>query len=196
VSTPPTAAQLVQWARKRRWHGRAQRPWNRLALHLELARRESYARGRVLGEALELLRADRLRLGPQVFLEPDVWLTAGPEGRIDIGAGSILNVGVMVAASDRVSIGAHCTLANGCVVTDSDHRFDDPDVPVPWQGFTSRGPTVIGDDVWLGAHAVVTSGVTVGERCVVGAGAVVTADLPPRSVAVGVPARVVRTVTR
>ncbi|MBE7187857.1 DapH/DapD/GlmU-related protein, partial [Jatrophihabitans endophyticus] len=63
------------------------------------------------------------------------------------------------------------------------------------QGFTSRGPVVIGDNVWLGAHVVVTSGVTIGERCVVGANSVVTRDLPPFSVAVGAPARVVRTLT-
>jgi acetyltransferase-like isoleucine patch superfamily enzyme len=98
----------------------------------------------------------------------------------------------MVAALELVEIGDHCMLANGCVVTDSDHRFDDPTMPVPWQGFTSKGPTRIGANVWLGAHVVVTSGVTIGERCVVGAGSVVTEDLPPRSLALGAPARVVR----
>ena len=59
--------------------------------------------------------------------------------------------------------------ANGCFVTDGNHRFDDPDKPVPWQGFTSKGPTRIGDNVWCGANVVITSGVTIGERCVIGA---------------------------
>ena len=59
-------------------------------------------------------------------------------------------------------------LANGCFVTDANHRFDDPEKPVPWQGFTSKGPTRLGDNVWLGANVVVTSGVTIGDRCVVG----------------------------
>ena len=72
-------------------------------------------------------------------------------------------------------------LANGSFVTDADHRFDDPVQPVPWQGFTSKGPTRLGDNVWLGVNVVVTSGVTIGERCVVGANSVVTDDLPPRS---------------
>ena len=74
------------------------------------------------------------------------------------------------------------------------HRFDDPDRPVPWQGFTSKGPTRIGDDVWCGAHVVVTSGVTIGERSVIGANSVVTTDIPPFSIAAGAPARVLHTI--
>ena len=93
----------------------------------------------------------------------------------------------MVAAMDRVEIGAHCMLANGCFVTDANHRFDDPDTPITWQGFTSKGPTTIGDNVWLGANVVVTSGVTIGERCVIGANSVVTQDIPPFSIAAGAP---------
>jgi acetyltransferase-like isoleucine patch superfamily enzyme len=54
---------------------------------------------------------------------------------------------------------------------------------------------VIGDHVWLGANVVVTSGVRIGERCVVGANSVVTTELPPRSIAAGAPAQVLRTVT-
>jgi acetyltransferase-like isoleucine patch superfamily enzyme len=82
--------------------------------------------------------------------------------------------------------------ANHCFVSDAAHRFDDPDLPVPWQGFTSKGPTSIGSNCWFGANCVVTSGVTVGDRCVVGANSVVTHDLPPRVMAMGSPARVVR----
>ena len=98
----------------------------------------------------------------------------------------------MVAAVELVEIGDHCMFANGCFVTDGAHRFDDPDKPVTWQGFTSKGPTTIGDNVWCGANVVVTWGVTVGERCVIGANSVVTQDLPPRSIAAGAPARVLR----
>jgi acetyltransferase-like isoleucine patch superfamily enzyme len=127
-----------------------------------------------------------------VLLEPGVWLTAQAPGRIAIGEGTFLNLGVQVAALDRVEIGAHCMFANGCFVTDSDHRFDDLSKPVTWQGFTSKGPTRVGDNTWCGANVVITSGVTVGERCVIGANAVVTRDLPPFSIAAGAPARVIR----
>jgi acetyltransferase-like isoleucine patch superfamily enzyme len=82
--------------------------------------------------------------------------------------------------------------ANGCFVTDANHRYDDPAQPVTYQGFTSKGPTRVGDNVWCGAHVVITSGVTVGERCVIGANSVVTQDLEPYSIAAGVPAKVIR----
>ena len=93
-----------------------------------------------------------------------------------------------------VEIGDHCMLANGCFVTDSSHRYDDPARPVPWQGFTTKGPTRIGDNCWLGANVVVTSGVNIGERCVIGANSVVTKDIAPFSIAAGVPAKVLRKV--
>jgi acetyltransferase-like isoleucine patch superfamily enzyme len=140
------------------------------------------------------MREGRLEIGPGTLLEPHVWITAPGHARIRIGAGTFLNLGVMVAAQELVEIGDHCMLANGCFVSDADHRFDDPDVPVTWQGFQTRGPTRIGDNCWLGAHVVVTSGVTIGERCVVGANSVVTSDLEPFSIAAGVPARLLRRV--
>jgi acetyltransferase-like isoleucine patch superfamily enzyme len=102
----------------------------------------------------------------------------------------------MVAAHGLVEIGAHCMLANGCFVSDASHRYEDPDTPITWQGFESKGPTRIGDNCWLGAHVVVTSGVSIGERCVVGANSVVTSDLAPFSLAAGAPARMLSPLAR
>jgi acetyltransferase-like isoleucine patch superfamily enzyme len=189
------AAALLEWTRKWRWYQRSRLPWNRIALHAELARRHAFARGPMHGNVLEMLREGRLRIGPQAYFEPGVWLTSDT-GQISIGAGSLLNLNVMVAALERVEIGAHCMLANGCLVTDANHRYDDPVRPVPWQGFTSKGATVLGDNVWLGANVVVTSGVNIGRRCVIGANSVVTTDLPEFTVAVGAPAKVVATIAR
>lgn len=195
-AVPPIDLALArQWVAKWRWYTRPQRPWRRARLAVELARREAFARGRLNGDVLELLLDGRLELGPQVFLEPGVWLTAGDHGRIRIGGGTFLNQGVMVASERLVEIGEHCMAANGCLITDGSHRFEDPGTPVPWQGFTTKGPTRIGDNVWLGANVVVTSGVTIGRRCVVGANSVVTADVPPYSIAAGAPAKVLRTIT-
>jgi acetyltransferase-like isoleucine patch superfamily enzyme len=187
-------ADLELWAQKWRWYERSSLPWNRARLHWELAKRRSFARWPIHGNVLEMLREGRLELGENVLFEPDVWLTSSAPATIAIGEGTFLNHGVMVAAMERVQIGAHCMFANGCFVTDANHRFDDPDKPITWQGFTSKGPTTIGDNVWCGANVVVTSGVTIGERCVIGANAVVTTDLPPFSIAAGAPARVLRTI--
>ena len=142
---------------------------------------------------------------------PLVWIVGEPEigenvyiggfsevnavgARVRIGAGTFLNMGVMVAAQELVEIGDHCMLANGCFVSDASHRYDDPSRPITWQGFESKGPTRIGENCWLGANVVVTSGVTIGRRCVIGANSVVTTDLPPHSIAAGAPAKVLRTI--
>ena len=189
----PTREQLRLWAQRWRWYEANSLPWNRARIHWEFMRREAFVRWPVHGNVLDALREGRLEIAPHVLLEPHVWITAPDAARVRIGTGTFLNVGVMVASLELVEIGAHCMLANGCFVTDSSHRFDDPVLPVTWQGFTSKGPTSIGDNVWCGANVVVTSGVTIGERAVIGANSVVTADIPAFSVAAGAPARVLRT---
>jgi acetyltransferase-like isoleucine patch superfamily enzyme len=82
--------------------------------------------------------------------------------------------------------------ANGCFIGDASHRFDDPDLPVTWQGFTTKGPVRIGSNCWFGVNCVVTGGVTIGDRCVIGSNSVVTEDLPRGVIAAGSPARVIR----
>jgi acetyltransferase-like isoleucine patch superfamily enzyme len=159
-----------------------------------MMRRGAFVRWPVHGNLLEALCEDRLQIGAQTLLEPGVWITAPGSARIKIGSGSFLNLGVMVAAVELVEIGDHCMFANGCFITDANHRFDDPDQPITWQGFTSKGPTRVGDNVWCGANVVITSGVTIGERCVIGANSVVTTDIPPFSIAAGAPAKVLKRV--
>ncbi|MGA2011467.1 MAG: acyltransferase [Solirubrobacteraceae bacterium] len=191
---PVDRAQLTLWIAKWRWYERNSLPWNRCRIHWEMMRRGAFVRWPIHGNVLEALREGRLQVGSETLFEPGVWITAPGDARITIGAGSFLNLGVMVAAMREVVIGEHCMFANGSLITDADHRYDDPQRPVPWQGFGSRGPTRVGANVWCGANVVVTSGVTIGERSVIGANSVVTTDIPPFSVAVGAPARVVRTI--
>jgi acetyltransferase-like isoleucine patch superfamily enzyme len=188
------AGRLRLWTQKWRWYERGSLPWNRARIHWEFMRREAFVRWPVQGNVLEALREGRLEVGAGVVLEPNVWITAPGSARVRIGAGSFLNMGVMVASQELVEIGEHCMLANGCFVSDADHRFDDPVKPVPWQGFTSKGPTRIGSNCWLGANVVVTGGVSIGERCVIGANSVVTRDVPAFSIAAGAPAKVLRQV--
>jgi acetyltransferase-like isoleucine patch superfamily enzyme len=167
-------------------------PWNRVRIHLEFARRDAYVSWPVRGNVLEAMREGRLEVGPDTWFEPHVWISAHGWARIRIGARTNLNFGVMVTSEDLVEIGDDCMIANGTFISDVDHKFDMLDRPLRMQGYTMKGPTRIGNNVWLGANVVVTSGVTIGDRAVIGANSVVTRDIPAYAVAAGVPARVIR----
>jgi Hexapeptide repeat of succinyl-transferase len=107
--------------------------------------------------------------------------------RIEMGDDCTLNPYVVMAGSVR--LGSSVRIASFAALYGFNHIFDDPDVPIWLQGLDEQGIT-IGDDVWIGAHAVVCDGVTVGDHSVIAAGAVVTTDVPSYAVVGGVPARV------
>jgi acetyltransferase-like isoleucine patch superfamily enzyme len=180
------------WWAKRRWYERNRRPLRRLRIDRHAARGGFFIRYPIEGEVLEALDEGRLRIGAGTLLEPGCWLTMAPEAEIEIGEGCFLNRNTMIAAQGRVAIGDHTMFANGCFVGDAEHRFDDPEKPITWQGFTSKGPVEIGSNCWFGVNCVVASGVRIGERCVIGANSVVNRDLPDRVIAAGAPARPIR----
>ena len=189
----PLHRQVRLWWQKRREYERNERPARKARLHWQFLRRDSYLRFPVNGNLLEALDAGRADIGPWVLIERGCWFTLDLDSAsLAIGEGTILNLGCMVAVAQRVEIGAHCMFANNCFVTDADHAFEDPDLPITWQGFKVRGPVRIGDNCWFGTNCVVTSGVTIGARTVVGANSVVTRDLPPGVVAAGAPAKVIK----
>lgn len=135
-----------------------------------------------------------------------------PRRRLVLGEGSSMAPNVSLRNGERIRVGAHCHIGERCYlwagndtgaitlgnyvslapevfITASDYQFK-RGVPFRQQPKRERSVTV-GHDVWLGARVIVTAGVTIGDGCIVGAGAVVTRDLPANSIAVGVPARVV-----
>lgn len=180
------------WWVKRRWYERNHRLLRRARLNRHAARGGFFIRYPVEGELLEALDEGRLTIGEGTLLEPGCWLTLAPQARISIGEGCFLNRNTMLASHERIEIGDHTMFANGCFVGDADHRFDDPETPITWQGFVSRGRVKIGSNCWFGANCVVTSGVEIGERCVIGANSVVTGDIPPGMIAAGAPAKVIK----
>jgi acetyltransferase-like isoleucine patch superfamily enzyme len=186
--------QMRLWAARWRWYEHNSLPWNRARIQWHFMRRQAFVRWPVHGNVLEALRQGRLQVGRGALLEPGVWITAPGNAHVSIGAGTFLNMGVMIASHELVEIGDHCMLANGCFVSDASHRFDDQTKPITWQGFTTKGPTRIANNCWLGANVAVTSGVSIGERCVIGANSVVTKDIEAFSVAAGAPAKVIRRV--
>jgi acetyltransferase-like isoleucine patch superfamily enzyme len=183
---------LKLYAQKWRWYERNALPWRRARIHLHMLQREAFIRFPVQGNVLEALDDGRLDIGAGTLLEPGCWITIADEGRVRIGEGTFCNLGTMIASQEEVTIGDHVMFANHCFVSDASHRYDDPDKPITWQGFESKGPTRISSNVWFGMNCVVTSGVRIGERCVIGANSVVTRDLPDGVIAAGAPAKVLR----
>lgn len=110
-------------------------------------------------------------------------------GAVKIGAHSRVGIGNVIIGP--VTIGNHVILAQNIVMSGLNHGYEDVNTPIHLQP-VSTAPIVIEDDCWIGANAVVTAGCTVGKHCVVAAGAVVTKSIPPFSVAVGNPARVIK----
>lgn len=130
-----------------------------------------------------------LRLGDDVHLARFCTLRAGERG-ISVHRGASINIRCFLDGNGGVEIGADTLLSPGVQVISGNHVFDDPNVRIRFQG-TTYGKVSIGEDCWLGTNVVVVPGVTVGRGSVVGAGAVVTKDIPEFSVALGVPAKVV-----
>jgi acetyltransferase-like isoleucine patch superfamily enzyme len=189
----PTPEDLTLWNQREAWYDRNNDPEHRELIKNELAARRAFASFPIHGEWLEGLQKGRIEIGENTLFKEHCWLTLDlDKARIEIGANCFFNLGVMVAAQDEITIGDWSMIANGCFIGDAAHRFDDPDTPVALQGFTSKGPVHIGENVWLGVNCVVTSGVTIGDRCVVGSNSVVTSDIPPDTIAVGSPARVIK----
>ena len=184
------------WWAKRRWYDRTHRFRNRWRINRHAARGGFYVRHPIEGEVLEALDDGRLTIGEGTLLEPGCWITLAADARIAIGRGCFLNRETMLAAQESIEIGDHVMFANHCFVGDSDHRFDDPDLPVTWQGFVARGPVRVGANSWLGKGVVVTGGTEIGEHSVIGSNSVVTRDTPPWTISAGAPAKVIREIER
>jgi acetyltransferase-like isoleucine patch superfamily enzyme len=117
---------------------------------------------------------------------------------ISIGKDVFLHPGTMLFADGTetgfIVIEDHVAIGAGVHIYVNNHRFDDPETPIKHQGYYPSEPVIIRRGAWIGANAVLLPGVEIGRNAVVGAGAVVTCSVPAHSVAVGVPARVKRTI--
>lgn len=126
-----------------------------------------------------VIGCSKISIGKRVSLRPGTMLFADPR---EDGAG--------ITIEDDVLIGSdvHFYVHN--------HRFDDPKIPIINQGHYPSEEILIKKGSWIGAKSVILAGVTVGENAVIGAGSVVTRSIPAKVVAVGIPARVVRTLEK
>ncbi len=153
--------------------------------------RAHFGRGCDIRWGLRLALAPRgvLNIGEEVVFERDATLECG--GTLTIGARTIFGHHCTVAAKEKIEIGHDCLIAEMVSIRDHDHKFDDFSVPIRDQG-SSCAPVKIGNNVWIAARVVVVKGTSIGDGAIIGAGAVVTKDVPAGAIAVGVPARVVK----
>jgi acetyltransferase-like isoleucine patch superfamily enzyme len=149
------------------------------------------ARVRVRGRPV-IKNWGRLEIGSRTQLVSTIAtleLVAMEGGTLEIGERTLVNYGGSIAAAERVSIGARCLIGTHAIIIDNDfHRLE----PERRLETPQSGPITIEDNVWIGARVIVLPGVVIGADSCIGAGSVVNADIPPRSLAVGVPARVIR----
>ena len=136
--------------------------------------------------------SSRVLIGQKVTLEKGVIINpAGEDCCIEIGEHTFIGPYTCIAGPGNIKIGKLCLIAAHTGIVANNHIFSDPIEMIDYQGITRQG-VVIEDNCWLGYGVKVLDGITIGEGSVIGAGAVVTKDIPPYSVAVGVPAKVVR----
>lgn len=143
-----------------------------------------------------------IHLGSDTLIGPYVSLSAGMVPGQALISDDIVRIGDRCLIGRYSSIVAHYEIVIGddvffgpnVYVTDQNHSVDDLHVPIGRQAADER-PVSIGDGSWLGANVVVLPGVTIGRHVAIGAGSIVTADLPDYAVAVGNPARVLRLAT-
>jgi acetyltransferase-like isoleucine patch superfamily enzyme len=162
-----------------RWHlrsaerlGRAVRVWGTPIVH-------NYG---------TLLIGDRVRL---VSTVAPIEIGVGSNGTLELGEGTYINYGTSIGATLSIRIGKNCSIGTHSTLIDNDFHSLDPehrnDTP-------PSAPIVLEDNVWLGLRVIVLRGVTIGKGSVIGAGSVVTRDIPERCLAAGQPARVIRSV--
>lgn len=144
-------------------------------------------RGRVV-----VVNSGHMSIGERVQLVSTIAtleLVAEQGARLEIGERTLVNFGCSIVATGLVRIGAHCHIGPHTTIVDNQFHHIEPERrlerPPP-------RPIVVEDNVWIGARVILMPGVSVGRDSCIGAGSVVTSDVPPCTVVAGVPARTIR----
>ncbi|MDA0638177.1 acyltransferase [Nonomuraea sp. MCN248] len=148
--------------------------------------------GAIFGEEwIEI--GDHTLIGERVSLSCGMWPGAdlGPDSILRIGASCSIGRGTHIVAHQSIDVGDDVFTGPYVYITDQNHVYDDPDVPIGRQ-WPRNSPVSIGSGSWLGAGAIVLPGTRLGRQCVVAGGAVVRGEFPDHSVVAGVPAKLVR----
>jgi len=150
------------------------------------ARARVYGSPRVTNKGTMII-GDRVRL---ISTVATIEVSVGPGATLEIGDQVYINYGCSIGATQLVRIGSRCNIGTYCIMMDNDYHSLEPERR---NEMPPSAPIILEENVWLGARVIVLRGVRIGANSVIGAGSVVSKDIPPRSVAVGVPAKVTRT---
>ncbi len=145
----------------------------------------------VLGGPIRVIGGSHISLGDDSRVMAGVLLWATESGLISVGSRTHLGEFTFVVSAARIEIGADVLIAPFCYIQDSEHGTSSLELPMRSQP-SIASPITIEDDVWIGAHSVVTAGVRIGRGAVVGANSVVTHDVEAYAVVAGAPARKIR----
>jgi len=133
---------------------------------------------------LVIKKNDVFKAGNNVKLTIGSHIHVSEGAQVNIGDNTFLSYGSQVIAREHISIGSHCAISWNVTILDSNlHRVE---------GVPYSKPVIIGSSVWIGHHVSIFPGVTIGDGVIVGASSTVTKDIPPRCLAVGSPARVIK----
>jgi acetyltransferase-like isoleucine patch superfamily enzyme len=136
----------------------------------------------------DVLPFNRFELGERSIIE-DFSIVNNGSGDVIIGDHTLIGLSNVIIGP--VKIGNHVIFAQHVVASGLNHIYEDPHIPIVDQNVTTA-QIIIEDDCWIAANVVITAGVTIGKHSIVAAGAVVTKDIPPYSIAAGNPARVIK----
>ena len=141
-------------------------------------------KGSIVETRTRIINAGNVRIGKGVLLKEGTYIRAGTEGKIIIGDRSALNCYCRLFGHGLIEIGEDTQIGPGTIITTTDHDYQS-NLETRFKG------VVIGRGVWIGANVTILPGAEIGDFAVIGAGSVVSRKIPPRSLALGIPARVV-----
>jgi acetyltransferase-like isoleucine patch superfamily enzyme len=143
-----------------------------------------------------LYKPQLISLGRKTVIREHAWLNAGrgqgAEPVLRIGNGCYIGRFVQINAANSVVLEDKVLVADKVYISDVDHKFSDPSLPVIDQGVVSKGKVLLREGCWIGTGAVILSGVTVGRNAIVGANSIVNRDVPDYAVVAGSPAKILR----
>jgi acetyltransferase-like isoleucine patch superfamily enzyme len=128
-------------------------------------------------------------IGKVVYISKD-FRVSSPKN-IEIGDNVYINYSVLLDGAGGIKVGNNVMFAQYAQIFTRSHTYDKRTIPMCKQSYKIK-PVVIGDDVWIGTHAVILPGITVGKGSIIGANAVVTKNVPPYAIVGGVPAKVIK----